>query len=290
MKLEQAEALIRAHYQRDQVRFEHVAHQVAAGIKDPHRRERLQKLVKSQPYTLQALPIQTRQLLYDLSPFDPQQLWMGKQQRAEFERFIDEQRYRSELESRGLPPRRSVLLHGPPGNGKTSAASSFATALKWPGYGVRLSSVRASLLGETAANLAQAWQVLEGQHVLLLDEIDAIGEQRVTGTHREMNAIVATLLHLLEQPRQGILVAATNRRDMIDAAALRRFDLELEFKRPSHRALEAYAVQLLERFGIQRPDGWSAELGPESSFATVERQVTDLARSQIIQEAKGAID
>ncbi len=83
------------------------------------------------------------------------------------------------LASRGLAPTCSLLLSGPPGVGKTMAATWIADRLGLPLRPIEPSEIVTSLLGDSARNLTTALR--EAQQipcVLLLDEIDAFGKSR----------------------------------------------------------------------------------------------------------------
>jgi hypothetical protein len=128
-----------------------------------------------------------------------------------------------------------VLLTGPPGTGKTLAAEAVATAAGTDLLRVDTSQVVSKWIGETEKNLAAAFDVAERtQAVLFMDEADAIFGARteITDAHdRYANLETAYLLQRLDR-FDGLLVLATNLRNNIDAAFLRRMDFVVDLPMP----------------------------------------------------------
>jgi KaiC/GvpD/RAD55 family RecA-like ATPase len=150
----------------------------------------------------------------------------------------DENRRRDLLLSGGLKPKQKVLFVGPPGCGKTLAASVVATALAWPIAIVRLDTVVSSFLGETATNLRRIFDFIsQDQFVVLFDEFDALGKERDRGQeHGELQRVVTALLQLLDNYRgESLLVFATNHQFMLDSALWRRFDSIVTFGLPKEQ-------------------------------------------------------
>ena len=86
--------------------------------------------------------------------------------------FIREWEHRSQLQSKGLTPRRRLLFYGPPGCGKSMTASALGTALGIPVFVLRFDSIITSYLGQTAINLRHLFQFIEQEPSVLL--IDAL--------------------------------------------------------------------------------------------------------------------
>ena len=149
---------------------------------------------------------------------------------------VEENRRRDELAVAGLTPTQRLLFYGPPGCGKTLAASILASALGRPLVTVRFDAVVSSYLGETAANLRRVFDFIgTDRYVVLFDEFDAIGKDRDNAfEHGELKRVVNTLLQLLDADRgPSVLVAATNHEGLLDSAVWRRFDAVVKFDLPS---------------------------------------------------------
>lgn len=144
------------------------------------------------------------------------------------------------LDAAGVPRRNRLLLHGPPGCGKSSIAAALATELGLPLAIARIDGLISSYLGETATNLRLLFDFAERTPcVLLLDEFDSLGKTRTdSGDHGELRRVVNAVLQLIENFRgPSFIVAATNSPDMLDSALWRRFDEVLQVPVPTLREL-----------------------------------------------------
>lgn len=123
-----------------------------------------------------------------------------------------------------------MLLHGPPGAGKTEMGSALAARLDKPLLRRLASSLLSCWLGETEKNLRDMF--VEAHHeggVLLLDEADSFLGNRERAVSRYGIVQTNELLAQMEA-FDGVFVCATNRLTDLDPAALRRFDLKVEFR------------------------------------------------------------
>ena len=138
-----------------------------------------------------------------------------------------------------------LLFAGPPGTGKTLSAEIVAHALDADLLVVDVSRVVSKWVGETEKNLARVFDAAENsQAVLLFDEADTLFAKRteVADAHdRYANLETAYLLQRLER-FEGLAILATNLRQNIDAAFVRR----LEFVRRVQRARSRTARSHLE--------------------------------------------
>jgi len=128
-----------------------------------------------------------------------------------------------------------LLFTGQPGTGKTLSAEVLAQALDVDLLVVDLSRVVSKWIGETEKNLSAVFDAAErGQAALFFDEADALFGKRteVTDAHdRYANLETAYLLTRLEQ-FEGLAILATNLRQNIDAAFLRRLEFVIDFEEP----------------------------------------------------------
>ena len=157
-------------------------------------------------------------------------------------------KFGSKLEAGGLPRRNKVLLFGPPGCGKTSVAAAIGAELGRRVLVLRPEGMISSFLGKTAANLLQIFEYLDsGEYVLLIDEFDTIGADRDTSdTTGEMRRLTNSLLQQVEGYRgPSIILAATNRPEILDSALWRRFDQVIEMPLPSLQQIEAVIATVM---------------------------------------------
>ncbi|CAR29410.1 hypothetical protein ZYGR_0AD00920 [Zygosaccharomyces rouxii] len=141
--------------------------------------------------------------------------------------------------STGVEPPRGVLLHGPPGCGKTSIANALAGELQVPFLSISAPSVVSGMSGESEKKIRDLFDEARSLAPCLMffDEIDAITPKRDGGAQREMERrIVAQLLTSMDElnmektgGKPVIVIGATNRPDSLDAALRRagRFDREI---------------------------------------------------------------
>ena len=134
---------------------------------------------------------------------------------------------------------RGVLLHGPPGCGKTSIANALAGELQVPFISISAPSVVSGMSGESEKKIRELFEEARSLAPCLVffDEIDAITPKRDGGAQREMERrIVAQLLTSMDElsfekteGKPVIIIGATNRPDSLDPALRRagRFDREI---------------------------------------------------------------
>ncbi len=170
-------------------------------------------------------------------------VFLPRKLRDGMEAIISEHRHKDILFANGLNPRRHLLIHGPPGCGKSMAARAIATELGLPVYVVRLDAIVGAYLGQTASRLRELFSFAEASNcVLLIDEIDALGRSR--GDLRdigELDRVTISLMQELEHSNpRGLVVATSNVASTLDSALLRRFDTIFEFKSPSREGLTSF--------------------------------------------------
>lgn len=150
--------------------------------------------------------------------------------------FIQEHQTAEVLRKYDLPIANKVLLYGPSGCGKTLASYVLAGELKKMMVVVNLGAIVSSKLGETSKNLAKIFRKAASEEcIIFIDEFDSLGKVRdYSQDHGEMKRVVNTILQLFDYlPQDSIVIAATNQKEMVDNALLRRFDLIVEFHLPS---------------------------------------------------------
>lgn len=132
---------------------------------------------------------------------------------------------------KGVP----VLFAGPPGTGKTMAAYVISNMLGIPLYKVDISQVADKYIGETEKHLQKIFDCAEENNVLLFfDEADALFGKRSEvkeSKDRYANMEISYILQRIEQ-YDKIAILATNLRENIDAAFIRRMKYIIDFQRP----------------------------------------------------------
>ena len=140
----------------------------------------------------------------------------------------------------GIDPPKGVLLHGPPGCGKTLLARAVASESEANFYAINGPEIMSKFYGESEARMRKMFEDAEknAPSILFIDEIDAIAPKRSEVTGEVERRVVAQLLASMDGLKgRGhiIVIGATNRPDAIDEALRRpgRFDREVEIGIPA---------------------------------------------------------
>ena len=173
-------------------------------------------------------------------------------------------------------PRNGVLFFGDPGNGKTFIAEALAGELGVKFLTLDYSKVVSEFVGRTPQNLARAFAQARGAGpcVLFIDEVDSFIVDRDSPTRNTsegsdiVNLFLTELVNIRKYP--VLVLAATNRLDKLDAAAVRegRFDYKIEVTAPDEPARVGLLMDSLDR-----------NLDPK----TVERIDVDAVRSAAVR-------
>lgn len=159
-----------------------------------------------------------------------------------------------------------LLFVGVPGNGKSHIARAFAHDCGM--NMLRFKNLRSMWVGESERNLESVLDLLPSlaPSVVFIDEVDQMlgsrSTQSVQGDGGVESRILGRLLDFMGNPehRGDILwIGATNRPDLLDIAAIRRFDRIFPFMNPNQEARAALIGDLQDRLGIPTEDGWSDE-------------------------------
>ncbi|MEA1939096.1 MAG: ATP-dependent zinc metalloprotease FtsH [Candidatus Caldatribacteriota bacterium] len=144
---------------------------------------------------------------------------------------------------------RGVLLYGPPGSGKTLLARAIAGEAKVPFFSISGSDFVEMFVGVGASRVRDLFKQAKADSpcIIFMDEIDAVGRHRgagLGGGHDEREQTLNQLLVEMDgfdQTTEIILIAATNRPDILDPALLRpgRFDRRIVIDRPDILGREA---------------------------------------------------
>lgn len=153
--------------------------------------------------------------------------------RPELEAFFNEHildivQNRDRYKALGIDFPSAVVLHGPPGCGKTFAVERLVDFLGWPSFQIDASSVASPYIHETSRKVAEVFNkaMENAPAVLVIDEMEAFLADREIGagsSHHRVEEVAEFLRRIPEATKNEVLVVAmTNRVEMIDSAILRR--------------------------------------------------------------------
>lgn len=192
---------------------------------------------------------------------------------------------RDQLGKLGIPRRSKLLLHGPPGCGKSLTARGLAHELGLPAYVARFDAIIGSFLGQTAVHLRQLFHFTETTPCLLLiDELDALGKARGNPLDvGELDRIVIALLQELEHcDPKGMVIATTNLAKNLDSALWRRFDTTLLLPFPRKPELIRYSTDVARRYQLKLNPSLRAKILRVKSYAAAEKLVEGEARHRML--------
>jgi cell division protease FtsH len=188
--------------------------------------------------------------------------------KEELEEIVEFLRHRSRYGRLGARIPKGVLLVGPPGTGKTLLARAVAGEAGVPFFSINGSEFVEMFVGVGAARVRDLFEKARGQApaIIFIDELDALGRARGAyphmGGHDEKEQTLNQLLSEMDgfDPSAGlILLAATNRPEVLDPALLRagRFDRQVLVDRPDRKgrtdilAVHAKKVQLAPEVNLE---------------------------------------
>ena len=171
-----------------------------------------------------------------------------KEEKEEVKEIIDFLKNPKKFQSLGARIPKGILLFGPPGTGKTLLAKAVAGEANVPFYFISGSDFVELFVGVGASRVRDMFQQAKRNApcLIFIDEIDAVGRQRGTGLGGGHDEREQTLNQLLTEmdgfgANEGIIImAATNRPDVLDPALLRpgRFDRQVTVNLPDVRERE----------------------------------------------------
>lgn len=177
----------------------------------------------------------------------------GRPELAAFfnEHIVDIILHRDRYKALGIESPSAVILHGPPGCGKTFAVDRLVDFLGWPSFQIDASSVASPYIHETSKKVAQVFDkaMENAPSVLVIDEMEAFLADREMGSgHHRVEEVAEFLRRIPEAVKNDVLIIAmTNRIEMIDPAIQRRgrFDYVIKVGFPSEVEVQSLLDKLL---------------------------------------------
>ncbi len=205
----------------------------------------------------------------------------AEEEKAELAEVVDFLKNPTKFSTLGARIPKGVLLVGPPGTGKTLFAKAVAGEAGVPFFSISGSDFVEMFVGVGASRVRDLFDVAKKNMpcIVFIDEIDAVGRQRGTGMgggHDEREQTLNQLLVQMDgfETNDGIIVmAATNRADILDPALMRpgRFDRQIFVNVPDVRGREA----ILKVHARNKP------LAPDVNFKTVARMTSGFSGADL---------
>lgn len=188
----------------------------------------------------------------------------------------------------GITKPAGYLFYGPPGCGKTYITQAIAAESKCPVYKMDVSKVGSKFVNQTANNIQEVFNYLlqvskkSPRPVLLfMDEVDSLARNRSfnqSGSGEDIKT-TATLLKLLDDAKDNniVVIAATNKFDILDEAFVNRFDGQYYFGLPDQEQIKGLLIKLLS----QRTKGNKLALD-SNALDEISKELTGFSNRSIV--------
>lgn len=210
--------------------------------------------------------------------------------------FMNKILKKSELNSKGVDVKNSLLMFGPPGCGKTTIAQYIAKELDVPLVIMKLDSIMSSYLGSTSKNLTKVFNSVKNKKcILFLDEFDAIAKARDDQQELgELKRIVNSLLQNIDEYiTDGVLIAATNHENLLDKAIWRRFHDKIHIDILNGEERTHLIEHYLNKYNLQFDNKnikFISELYSNKTHSEIENLITNTYIKSIIENISISID
>lgn len=302
-KASQLKALIKSHYDNDNIRFDTLSLQLAAHeatlghnslaqevkkLVDNSKKNRTVEAINSSNIklynnTIDELFIHSRPML------DMSEIILSTSNQDKIVKILSEYNNQEKLKKHGLKHRRKILLSGHPGTGKTMSASIIASELHLPLYVIQIDKIITKFMGETGAKLRQIFKMIEMQKgVYFFDEFDSIGTDRSKDNEvGEMRRVLNSFLQFLENDNSdSLIITATNNIALLDRALFRRFDDILYYDIPTKEEILKLLKLRLQAFTVKFDLDGVLTKASGLSHADIVKSCNDTIKEAIINDKK----
>jgi len=168
----------------------------------------------------------------------------------------DSELLKKDLEEYSITYPNGILMYGPPGCGKTYITEALAQEAGIKMFSLRMSKVGTSFIHETSRNYELAFDYVGQQSkesgkpcIMFIDEFDSVGKSRDKNDERFDLEEMGTLLGIVQRARDKgiIVVAATNKFDLLDDAIKRRFDEKVYVGLPDDETRKMILLKTLSK-------------------------------------------
>lgn len=229
--------------------------------KDKAFKEALERL-KQAPVDTRREPVKLPSYLSDLLYLEdppniqPERYFVTERAEEIFSKIDTLNAVAGQMKQKNIKFLNSVLLYGESGTGKTQFGRYVASKMDLPFVFINLSTIRNGVMGETSRQIDKVFKYISKTScVFMMDELDTIAGRRggeYGSLSGESDRIVTSIIQLMDcVGNDVIMLAATNRMEIIDDAVVRRFRVREEFRRLSGKEAVKMALKYLIDCEIQ---------------------------------------
>lgn len=222
--------------------------------------KRYKKILETGGINLMEVPYDLEGIIYMenvSNSFKESRYYLSPREKNIFDNIVRMKKVNEKLLEMGISYINSILLYGESGTGKTTFGKYVAYKTGLPFCYLNFSSLIDSYMGNTSKNISKAFNYVKSTPcVFMLDEIDCISIRRSEssssgGTGGEMARITISLMQEFDKLSNDVIViGATNRKDRIDEALLRRFSMKHEVTVLNENERLLFAKKFLDDVGV----------------------------------------
>ena len=253
---------------------------------------RYRTVLTSEGANLFELPSDLREILVceDVSlTFRADRYFLTEEKKSLAEKIVKMSRVSQKLMEMAIPYKNASLLYGAPGTGKTLFGKYIAYKLGLPFCYLNFSRTVDSYMGATSKNIAKAFSYAASNPcVFMLDEVDTISCNRaggMSGAEKEIGRVTITLLQEFDKiPNDVIVLAATNRIDLLDEACISRCAIREKFKPFSDAEKRAMVKKFLSSVNLSITESEMADIVKKQSQRDIINGVIQCIAAKIATE------
>lgn len=250
---------------------------------------RYRTILASEGANLFELPPDLRDIIVceDVSiTFKEDRYFLTEGKKSLAEKIFTMSKVSQKLMEMSIPYKNASLLYGAPGTGKTLFGKYIAYKLGLPFCYLNFARVVDSYLGATSKNIAKAFAYAASTPcVFMLDEVDTISCNRaggMSGAEKEIGRVTITLLQEFDKlPNDVIVIAATNRVDLLDEAFISRCAVREEFTPFSDGEKRAMVEKFLSSVNMNITESEMTAIIKESSHRDIMNSLVQCIAEQI---------
>lgn len=255
---------------------------------------RYRTILTSEGANLFELPPDLRDIIVceDVSiTFKEDRYFLTEGKKSLAEKIFTMSKVSQKLMEMSIPYKNASLLYGAPGTGKTLFGKYIAYKLGLPFCYLNFARVVDSYLGATSKNIAKAFAYAASTPcVFMLDEVDTISCNRaggMSGAEKEIGRVTITLLQEFDKlPNDVIVIAATNRADLLDEAFISRCAVREEFKPFSDGEKRAMVEKFLSSVNMNITESEMTAIIKESSQRDIMNSLVQCIAAKIAKNVE----